>query len=53
MFLNFVAGQIEFLYYLKAIIIPEIIYTLVVSVILYKLLHMINHSLEPKENEEE
>ncbi|MDI9509215.1 MAG: rod shape-determining protein MreD [Bacillota bacterium] len=46
-------GKLNFLYYLKAIIIPEIIYTLVVSVILYKLLHMINHSLEPKENEEE
>lgn len=46
-------GKVNFLYYLKAIIIPEIIYTLVVSVILYKLLHMINHSLEPKENEEE
>lgn len=46
-------GKLNFLYYLKAIIIPEIIYTLVVSVILYKLLHMINHSLEPKVNEEE
>ena len=46
-------GKLNFLYYLRIIIIPEIIYTVAAAVILYKLLHMINHSLDCNENEEE
>ncbi|MGF7144069.1 rod shape-determining protein MreD [Anaerotaenia torta] len=45
-------GRLNFMYYLRRFIIPEIIYTVVVSVFLYKLLHMINRSLEPKPEEE-
>lgn len=45
-------GRLHFLFYLRRIIIPEIIYTIAVSILLYKLLHMINHSLEHKTDEE-
>lgn len=45
-------GRLHFLFYLRRIIIPEIIYTIAVSVLLYKLLHMINHRLERKTDEE-
>ncbi|CRZ34362.1 rod shape-determining protein MreD [Herbinix hemicellulosilytica] len=48
-----IRGRLDFLYYLRAKILPEIIYTVAVSVILYKLLHMINHCLDRNENEEE
>jgi len=48
-----IRGRLDFPYYLRKIIFPEIIYTVAVSVILYKLLHMINHSLDRNENEEE
>lgn len=45
-------GRLNFLFYLRRIIIPEIIYTIAVSILLYKLLHMINHRLERKTDEE-
>ncbi len=45
-------GRLHFLFYLRRIIIPEIIYTIAVSIMLYKLLHMINHRLERKTDEE-
>ncbi len=45
-------GRLHFLFYLRRIIIPEIIYTIAVSILLYKLLHMINHRLEHKTDEE-
>ncbi len=45
-------GRLNFLYYLRRFIFPEIIYTVAVSVFLYKLLHMINHRLERKPEEE-
>lgn len=38
-------GRLNFLYYFRRIILPEIIYTVAVSVLLYKLLHMINNRL--------
>ncbi|MDF2486256.1 MAG: putative rane protein [Herbinix sp.] len=46
-------GRLNFLYYLRRLIVPEIIYTIAVSVLLYKLLHMINNRLERKQEEEE
>ncbi len=45
-------GRLSFLYYLRRFIVPEIIYTVAVSVFLYKLLHMINKWLEHKPDEE-
>jgi len=45
-------GRLNFLFYLRRFIIPEIIYTVAVSVFLYKLLHMINKRLEHKPEEE-
>ncbi len=38
-------GRLNLLYYFRRIILPEIIYTVAVSVLLYKLLHMINNRL--------
>lgn len=48
-----IRGRLDFLYYLRTLILPEIIYTVAVSVILYKLLHLINHCLDRNEDEEE
>lgn len=45
-------GRLDILYYLRRIILPEIIYTVAVSVFLYKLLHMINSRLERNQEEE-
>ncbi len=45
-------GRLNFLYYLRRFILPEIIYTIAASVLLYKLLHMINNRLERKPEEE-
>jgi rod shape-determining protein MreD len=38
-------GRLNFLFYLRRLIFPEIIYTVAVSIFLYKLLHMINNRL--------
>jgi rod shape-determining protein MreD len=38
-------GRLNFIYYLRRLIFPEIIYTVAVSVFLYKLLHMISNRL--------
>ena len=46
-------GRLNLLFYLRRIILPEMIYTVAVSVFLYKLLHMVNRRLERKVNEEE
>ncbi|MBB2182984.1 rod shape-determining protein MreD [Lachnospiraceae bacterium MD1] len=45
-------GRLNFLYYLRRFILPEIIYTVAISVFMYKLLHMINHRLYRKPDEE-
>lgn len=45
-------GRLNFLYYLRRFILPEIIYTIAISVFMYKLLHMINHRLYRKPDEE-
>lgn len=46
-------GKLDFLYYLRTIILPQTIYTVAAAVVVYKLLHMINHYLDRNENEEE
>lgn len=45
-------GRLNFLYYLRRFIFPEVIYTIAVSIFLYKLLHMINKKLEHNPDEE-
>lgn len=45
-------GKLSFPYYFKRFIIPEVIYTIAVSILLYKLLHMVNNRLDRKLNEE-
>jgi len=45
-------GRLNFLYYFRRIIFPEMIYTIAVSIFLYKLLHMINNRLNRKIDEE-
>lgn len=46
-------GRLNLLFYMRKIILPEIIYTVAVSVFLYKLLHMINNRLNRRINEED
>lgn len=41
-------GRLNFVYYLRRFIIPEVIYTVAASIFVYKLLHMINHRLNRK-----
>ncbi len=45
-------GRLNFLFYFRRIILPEIVYTVAVSVFLYKLLHVINNLLEHKPDKE-
>lgn len=41
-------GRLNILFYLRRMILPEIIYTVAVAVFLYKLFHMIDNHLERK-----
>lgn len=45
-------GRLNVFYYFRRIILPEIIYTVAVSIILYKLLHMINNHLDRRQDKE-
>lgn len=45
-------GRLNIFFYFRRFIIPEMIYTIAVSVLLYKLLHMINHRLNRSVDEE-
>ncbi|HWT75422.1 MAG TPA: rod shape-determining protein MreD [Mobilitalea sp.] len=45
-------GRLNLLFYLRRLILPEIVYTVAVSIFLYKLLHMINNRLEHNPDEE-
>ncbi len=45
-------NRTDFFFYLKRIIIPELIYTVLVSILFYKLLHMIYLRLENSEKKE-
>ena len=42
-------SDFDFLYYLNRIIIPEVIYTVAVTLVVYPLLLFINHKLEAEE----
>lgn len=42
-------GKFDFLYYFKGVILPEALYTIVITVFLYPLILMINQSLEKRE----
>ncbi len=39
-------GRLDFFYYLGRIIIPEVLYTVIVTILIYKLLYRINRWLE-------
>lgn len=39
-------GRLDFTYYLKRIIIPEVVYTVLVTIVLYRIILAINHKLE-------
>lgn len=45
-FLFLLRNRLNFFFYLKRIILPELIYTVVVSIVLYKILHIMNVKLE-------
>ena len=42
-------GRINFFYYLRRIIIPEVLYTLVMTILLYKIIYRLNQWLEKTE----
>ncbi len=42
-------GQLSFLYFFKAIVIPELIYTITLSLIVYQLIYLINEKIEISE----
>ena len=46
-------GRFHFLYYLMHVIVPEIIYTVLVTLILYPLIRMINGKLDGTEKRSE
>lgn len=46
-------GKLDFLYYFRILILPELIYTVAVATVFYKLLQTINHALDRKELKEE
>ncbi|MGB8455052.1 MAG: rod shape-determining protein MreD [Anaerocolumna sp.] len=45
-------GKLNILFYLVRIGLPEIVYTVMVSIVLYKLLNIINTQIDRKEEEE-
>lgn len=46
-------ARLHFFYYLRRIIVPEIIYTVILSIILYKVIHSINEMLLKFEHKED
>lgn len=48
-FLFLFRGRFEFVYYLVHIIIPELIYTILVTLVLYRVILLINNKLEESE----
>ena len=48
-FLFLLRNRLEFPYYLVHVIIPEVVYTVVVTVILYRIILWINRKLEAAE----
>jgi rod shape-determining protein MreD len=51
-FLFLLRNRLNFFFYLRRIILPELIYTVVVSIVLYKILHILNVRLERSEYKE-
>lgn len=52
--LNFLLrGRFDVLYYIWRTILPEMVYTVLVAIVFYKILHSLNYYLEQKENKEE
>ena len=49
MFQFLLRGRVDFWYYLKRVIIPEMIYTVVITLIFYRLLLLLNRKLEKAE----
>lgn len=45
-------GRLNFIFYLGRIILPELVYTVLLSVVLYKLLHIFNEKIEETEGKE-
>ena len=48
-FMFLLRGRFSFLYYLKSIIIPEFVYTMVISILLYLVFLKLNQKLEAHE----
>ncbi len=48
-FMFLLRGRFSFLYYLKSIIIPEFVYTMVISILLYLVFLKLNQKLEAYE----
>lgn len=46
-------GKLDFFYYFRRLILPEIIYTVAAAILMYKLLHTINHWLDRNEFKED
>ncbi|MCI8409592.1 MAG: rod shape-determining protein MreD [Lachnospiraceae bacterium] len=46
-------GRLDIFYYIWRTILPEMVYTVLISVFLYQLLHAMNFSLEQQEDKEE
>lgn len=49
MFAFFLRGKVNVLFFLKTIIIPEMIYTITLSLVVYQLTYIVNEKLEFKE----
>ena len=49
LFQFFLRGRISLFFYLRRIIIPEVIYTALITLVVYRLLLALNHKLEKAE----
>lgn len=49
LFLFLLRNRLDFLYYLRRVIIPETVYTVIVTIVLYRLILLINRRLEEEE----
>ena len=43
-------GKINYIYFIRNIIFPEIIYTIILSIIVYQLVYVVNEKIEKNEN---
>lgn len=49
LFILMMRGKLNWLYYFKRIIIPELIYTLTIALVIYQIMYLINEKIELKE----